>query len=107
MMPGGLGDMRVVLKGIHTTTKRLRGGRIVRYYYLGKGGHRLKGEPGTVEFYASYNAAIATRSEPNHKTLFSLISEFRRSTEYTDKEKPTRRAYDRYLKLIEEEFGTM
>jgi hypothetical protein len=53
--------MRVVLKGIDSARKRLADGSFRLYYYAWRGGPRLDGEPGSAEFVASYNRAIATR----------------------------------------------
>jgi integrase len=99
--------MRVVLKGVHRTTKRLADGSRRVYYYAWAGGPRLDGEPGSPEFVASYTAAYAERREPPKGVLFSLISSYRRSSEFVGLAEKTRKDYGRYLKLIEDEFGDM
>jgi hypothetical protein len=53
--------MRVELKGIASATKKLADGTRVTYYYAWRSGPPLVGEPGTPDFIASYNAAVATR----------------------------------------------
>src|SRR5205809_4977647 len=50
----------VDLKGIHTVTSKGR-----TYYYAWRGGPRLRGEPGSPEFHASYNEAIQERRTPD------------------------------------------
>lgn len=94
--------MRVHLKGINFATAKGR-----TYYYAWKGGPRLRGEPGSAEFIASYNAAVATLKAPAEGLVFSLIVAFRRSTEFTQLAPRTRTDYSRHLKAIEDRFGTM
>ena len=57
--------MRVRLKGINSRRKKLADGSFKTYHWAWKGGPPLHGEPGTPEFIASYNAAVATKS-PRH-----------------------------------------
>lgn len=99
--------MRVRLKGITQVRAKLAGGGFATYYYAWRGGPRLTGEPGSVEFIQSYNQAIERRKTPPQGLLFTLISEFKASTEFTGKGADLQRAYTRYLKLIENEFGDM
>lgn len=94
--------MRVHLKGIHSVKS---GGR--PYHYAWRGGPRLSGEPGSADFIASYNRAVASVKEPVPGHLFTLIAEYRRSTAFTELADATRRDYNRYLKMIEERFGDM
>lgn len=98
--------MRVHLKGTHTVRKTLSSGREVAYHYAWRGGPRLKGEPGTPEFVASYNAAIAKRKQPPEGAVFSLIATFRSSREYLSRAPRTQLDYAHHLKTIENEFGT-
>lgn len=53
--------MRVVLKGVDTARSRLANGTVRVYRYAWRGGPRLEGEPGSPEFVASYNKAVADR----------------------------------------------
>ena len=99
--------MRVRLKGINWTRKRLADSRVVTHYYAWRGGPKLKGEPGTPEFLASYQEAHRSRKAPQPGTLFALIAQFRASAEYIGLAPSTRRAYAAYLKEIEAEFGDM
>ena len=52
--------VRVDLKGL---VKVVAKGRT--YYYAWRGGPRLRGEPGSPEFVASYNEAIADHRAPD------------------------------------------
>ena len=97
--------MRVHLRGIHTVLKTLADGAQAVYRYAWRGGPRLEGEPGTPDFMASYNAALEKRRTPVAGVFFTLISEYRASSEYLGLRASTRHDYARYLKLIEAEFG--
>lgn len=59
---------RVRLIGLEKATRRLKGGHIVVYWYAWRGGPRLPGQPGSPEFMAAYNAAVADRKTPNTET---------------------------------------
>ena len=65
--------MRVRLKGLNSKRKRLVDGSFRTYWYAWKGGPPLRGEPGTAEFMASYNDAVATKIIPPSGVLLSLI----------------------------------
>lgn len=101
------------LPGVATASKRLADGTRRKYFYAWRGGPMLKAEDGTPlqpndpQFVVAYAAAHAERKKPASGNLFSLIAAFKASTEYTGLADKTRRDYQRYLKLIEEEFGTM
>lgn len=97
--------MRTNLKGIHSAHKKLANGSKRTYYYAWRGGPRLDGEPGSPEFMASYNKALAEREKPPEGCFFTLIAEYRGSAEYKKLRPSTTRDYDRYLKIIEEKWG--
>ena len=99
--------MRVHLKGIHSVRWRLASGVIATYHYAWRGGPRLIGKPGSPEFLRSYNEAIASRRRPAVGKLFTLIAEFRASSEFSSLSDSTKRAYTAYLRMIEAEFGDM
>ena len=54
-------NMRVRLRGINSKRKQLADGSWRTYYWAWKGGPPLRSEPGTPEFVASYNEAIAQK----------------------------------------------
>jgi integrase len=101
------------LPGVASASKRLADGSRRRYYYAWRGGPLLKADdgaplqPGDPQFHVAYAAAHAERRKPATGTLFSLIAAYRASTEFTKRAEKTRKDYARYLRLIEDEFGTM
>lgn len=99
--------MRVDLRGIHTVYKTLASGEQKKYYYAWKGGPRIDEKPGTPEFVKLYNEAVAGKTKPSSETMRGLIDYFKDSDEYKTKGADTQRAYDSYLKLIEQKFGSM
>lgn len=97
--------VRVNMKGIHWTEKRLKDGRTVRYWYAWRGGPRLAGEPGTPDFMASYAEASKAARKPRSDTLSGLLDR------YADSALPssdrTRKTYLNHIATICAEFGTM
>lgn len=99
--------MRINLPGLHWATAKLADGKSVTYYYAWKNGPRIKAKYGTQEFVGEFNTAIASRKNPPKGIVFTLIAEFKASSEFTTLSDKTRKDYLRYIKLIEEEFGDM
>lgn len=99
--------MRVELKGVHTATARLASGERVTYYYAWKGGPRLKGEPGSAEFVASYHAARRAQRDPSSGTLQAIIADFKKSPDFTRLRARTRADYLQQIKRIEIAFGDL
>ena len=97
--------MRVRLKGINSISKRLATGERVTYWYAWKGGPRLDGKPGSPEFVASYNAAVAQKVKGPKGTLISCSTAYRGSAEFAKLAPRTRTDYGRYLDRIEVKFG--
>jgi integrase len=98
--------MRVRLKGINSRRKILADGTVRTYYWAWKGGPPLRGEPGTPEFVASYNEAVARKVAPVQGALQSLITYFQTTTEFTkDISERTRSDYIKQIKIIEQKFG--
>nr|WP_249132785.1 tyrosine-type recombinase/integrase [Bradyrhizobium diazoefficiens] len=64
-------------------------------------------QPNDPEFFVAYTSAHAERKKPPSGNLFSLIAAFKSMAEYTSLADKTRKDYLRFLKLIENEFGTM
>ena len=98
--------MRVRLKGINCATKRLADGRRVTYWYAWRNGPLLRGEPGTPEFIASYNEAVARKVTPSADVLFSILQGFQASEAFRGLAERTRQDYASKIKLIERKFGT-
>jgi len=98
--------MRVRLKGINSVTKRLTDGTRRTYRYAWKGGPPVRGEPGTPEFIASYNEAVAQKIAPPSGVLLALLFRFQESAEFQFGISPrTRRDYLKQIKRIEHAFG--
>ena len=97
--------MHVRLKGLNRVRKRLADGRQVTYWYAWKGGPRLHGKPGTPEFQASYNEAVAPRRAPSRDILLSVLRAFQNSQDFLGLAPRTRSDYIAKIKLIEKKFG--
>jgi hypothetical protein len=100
--------MRVVLKGIDSAVKRLADGSTRTYHYAWRGGPRLEGDPGTPEFVASYNAAVAGRpTRRNCKTLKGIVDSYLDSQDFATKRDRTREDYRKIALRTVAEFGDM
>jgi integrase len=99
--------MRVDLAGLYWTKAKLADGSIAYYYYAWKGGPRIKAKHGTQAFIQEYNKHIASRKLAPQGIVFTLIAEFKASSEFTVLAAKTKKDYLRYIGLIEEKFGTM
>ena len=100
--------MRVVLKGVDSAVKRLANGSTRTYYYAWRGGPRLMGEPGTPEFVASYNAAIADRpGRRNGKTVEGIVDAYLDSQDFATKRDRTQADYRKIARRIVADFGDM
>ena len=97
--------MRIRLKGINSITKRLADGTTRTYRYAWKGGPPLRGEPGTPEFIASYNEAVARKVVPPRGTLLAVLQGYQASDDFTGLAPRSRSDYVGKIKLIEKEFG--
>jgi integrase len=97
--------MRVRLKGINSKRKRLADGRWRTYWYAWKSGPPLRGEPGTPEFIASYNEAVARKVTPPRGSLLILLQQYQASEDFIRLAAATRRSYIALIKRIEKAFG--
>ena len=98
--------MRIRLKGINSVKKRRADGSVKTFYYAWKSGPPLRGEPGTPEFIASYNEAVARKAVvvPSG-ALLSLLQQYQQSSEFTALAISTRRSYIALIKRIEKKFS--
>ena len=94
--------VRVELRGIHKLTVK---GRI--YCYAWRGGPRLRGEPGTPEFLASYNEAVESRRTPDTGKFKSLVTLYKASNDYKKLADSTRKAWSPWLDRIADYFGEL
>src|SRR5947207_9138412 len=92
--------VRIDLKGI---AKAKAKGRI--YYYAWRGGPRLRGEPGSPEFVASYNEAVEGLRTPDATRFSALIALYKASDDYKKLANSTKRNWSRWLDRIGEHFG--
>ena len=100
--------MRVQLKGLKVVTKRLADGRKARYYYAWVGGPRIEGEPGSIEFTASYNAAIASKPRNTRAAMLCALTDaYQDSGDFLGLADRTRQDYTKLIKQIVAEFGEM
>ena len=97
--------MRVRLKGINSKRKRLADGSYKTYWYAWKGGPALRGEPGSPEFHASYNEAVAQKIKPPTGILFGLLRQYQDSEDFRKLAASTRRSYVQLLTRIERDLG--
>jgi len=97
--------MFVRLKGINRVRKWRTDGSEVVYYYAWKSGPPLRGKPGSPEFVASYNEAVAHKVVPPHGALLSLLQKYQASSDFTDLADSTRRSYIALIKRIEKKFS--
>jgi integrase len=97
--------MRIRLKGINSKRKRLADGSFKTYYWAWKGGPPLHGEPGTPEFIASYNKAVARKVIPPRGTLFSVLQGYQASDDFLKLAPRSRVDYIGKIKVIEKTFG--
>lgn len=99
--------MRVGLKGINTVRKRLADGTTRIYYYAWKGGPRLEGKPGSVEFHTSYAEARSQLRIQPKDILGSVFDEFRQSPDFKALAPRTQKDYAKLLLTLEREFGDL
>src|SRR5215467_12935550 len=104
---GGRRKMRIDLKGIHSTYTKLADGSTKIYWYAWRGGPPLRGEPGTPDFIASYNEAVAQRAPQPEGKLQFLLDAFQQSGEFRNRRERTRLDYIRQIKLIEKDFSDL
>jgi integrase len=94
--------VRIDLKGIAKITAKGR-----TYYYAWRGGPRLRGEPGSPEFMASYNEAIESRRTPEPGRFKSLVVLYRASANYANLAGSTRKNWSPWLDRIADYFGEL
>src|ERR1700758_5525409 len=71
--------VRVRLRGVNFATKTLADGTLRTYWYAWRGGPQLRGKPGTPEYIASYNAAVATKVATSHGVILSVLQGYQAS----------------------------
>jgi len=94
--------VRVELKGIAKVTAKGH-----TYWYAWRGGPRLRGEPGSPEFIASYNEAAEQRRAPNTSRFRGLVTAYKASKDYAKLADSTREAWSPWLDRIADYFGDL
>jgi integrase len=94
--------VKVDLKGIAKTTAKAR-----TYYYAWRGGPRLRGEPGSPEFFRSYHEAIEDRRTPDNGRFRSLVTLYKASEHYKGLADSTRKNWAPWLDRLADYFGEL
>jgi integrase len=97
--------LRIRLKGLAKTRKKLASGKYRDYYYAWRGGPAIDGVPGTPEFIAAYNAAVSARLPHRKGNLASLIDSYQDSEAFLGLAAKSKKDYRRILASICEKFG--
>ena len=97
--------MRVKLRGINRSKKRLADGTVRIYWYAWKGGPPLNGEPGSPEFIKSYWEAHEANKLERPDQLSSILDAYQDSEAFSGLAPRTAHDYRRYLMAINNEFG--
>ena len=92
----------MVKRDVKGIAKVIAKGRV--YWYAWRGGPRLRGEPGSADFWASYNAAIADRHMPEPGRFRSLVTLYRASPDYQKLAPATKENWGPWLDRIAEYF---
>jgi integrase len=94
--------VKVEMKGIAKSTAKGR-----NYYYAWRKGPRLRGEPGSPEFMASYHEAHENRRTPDTGRARSLVTLYKGSGDYKALADSTKRNWVRWLDRIADHFGDL
>src|SRR6516162_3064777 len=90
------------MKGIK---KKRAKGRV--YYYAWLNGPRLRGEPGSPEFIATYNDAVAQHRAPDKSRFRFIVADYKDSAEYRKLAESTRAQWGKWLDRIGGYFGEL
>jgi hypothetical protein len=94
--------VRINIKGIAKVTAKGR-----TYWYAWRGGPRLRGDPGSPDFIASYNAAVEERRAPDTGRFRSLVVSYKASGDFKALAATTKRKWSPWLDRIAEYFGPL
>ncbi len=94
--------VKVDLKGIAKVRAKGR-----TYYYAWRGGPRLRGEPGTPEFVASYNEALEQLRTLDENRFRFIVADYKGSGEYKKLAESTRKQWSKWLDRIGKYFGDL
>ena len=94
--------VRINLKGIAKVTAKGR-----TYWYAWRGGPRLRGDPGSPDFIASYNVAVEERRAPDTGRFRSLVVSYKAGGDFKALAATTKRKWSPWLDRIAEYFGPL
>jgi integrase len=94
--------VKIDLKGVAKVTSK---GKV--YWYAWRGGPRLRGEPGSAEFIASYQEAHENRRTPDTGRFRSLVVLYKGSADYRRLAASTKRQWAPWLDRIAGYFGEL
>ncbi|WP_439395199.1 tyrosine-type recombinase/integrase [Bradyrhizobium sp. PMVTL-01] len=94
--------VRINLKGVATVRSK---GRV--YCYAWRGGPRLRGEPGSPEFIASYNEAVEQRRTLDKNRFRFVVTDYKASRDYKKLADSTRDQWSKWLDRIADHFGEL
>src|SRR3954469_24421379 len=94
--------VKIDLKGIAKVKAK---GQV--YYYAWRKGPRLRGEPGSPGFMASYNEAIENRRTPDRRRFRFIVADYKGSGDYKKLAESTRDQWGKWLDRIGEHFGEL
>lgn len=77
------------------------------YYYAWRGGPRLRGEPGTPEFIASYHEAHENHRKPDDGRFRSLVTLYKGSDAYRSLADSTKATWAPWLDRLSDYFGDL
>jgi len=97
--------MRINARGLHWTAGKLADGTTKNYWYAWRGGPRLRGEPGSPEFIADFNAAAAMKVPAPEGRLLALLQAYEKSQNFLGLSDRTRSDYKSQIEKIEQRFG--
>ncbi len=97
--------MRIKLKGLAKTRKKLANGKYEIYYYAWRGGPRITEKYGTPAFVDSYNRAVNAKVQTKTDVLRSLCDAYLDSSDFAALADLTKADYRRHIKIIGADFG--
>jgi integrase len=93
---------KIEIKGVTKVTSKGHD-----YWYAWRGGPRLRGEPGSLEFLAAYNEAIEKRRLPEPGRFRSLVTLYRASPDFKGLAQSTVYNWVFWLDRIADHFGDL
>jgi integrase len=96
--------MKRDVKGLHKVVSK---GCVYWYAWRERGAPRVRGEYGTADFWASYDAAIRERHVPEPGKFRALVTLYKASADYQKLAPATKRHWGPWLDRVATYFGTL